>query len=309
MRRIQISGRRPDLPRRNTWQRRTMARTQGRSRSSGRPRRITWARRFLGWIITANKALLAAVSAGLIGIVTAWVTGLPNLLVAQLTDPAPPLTATGTSSPGSSETARRHPAPTKEDCDLAGVYAVPGTGYAIRPRSTSELSAWLKDAADPDATSGTYVLQARAGQTVVVTAFHTVLIKKVPAPRATVVTVSPPCEGAPEIFYHASVDLDAAEPTPKLTKTVDRKRVPVDRFEDTVTNDSPLILDFKASSAKYDVTWKFRIDYTVDGQTKTAWIPDATHSFHTLATRVDAPALTYTPGNGGMWTARKGSPS
>jgi hypothetical protein len=167
----------------------------------------------------------------------------------------------------------------------------------------------LKDAADPDATSGEYVLQARAGQTIVVTAFHTVLIRRVPAPRATVVTVFSPCAGAPEIFYHASVDLDAADPTPKLTKTVNEsKRVPVDRFEDTVTNDSPLVLDFEASSAKYDVTWKFRIDYTVDGQSKTAWIPDATHAFHTLATRPDAPELTYSPGTGGTWTVRKGSP-
>jgi hypothetical protein len=142
-----------------------------------------------------------------------------------------------------------------------------------------------------------------------VTAFHTVLIRRVPAPRATVVTVFSPCAGAPEIFYHASVDLDAADPTPKLTKTVNEsKRVPVDRFEDTVTNDSPLVLDFEASSAKYDVTWKFRIDYTVDGQSKTAWIPDATHAFHTLATRPDAPELTYSPGTGGTWTVRKGSP-
>lgn len=212
MRRIQIRGRRPDLPRRNTWQRRTMARTQGRSRGPGCPRSTTWARPSLGWVITANKALLTAISAGLVGIVTAWVTGLPNLLVAQLSDPAPPLTATGTSSPG------KHPAQsTEEDCALADVYAVPGTGYAIRPRSTADLSAWLKDAADPDATSGEYVLQARAGQTDVVTAFHTVLIRRVPAPRATVVTVSPHCvaAGAPEIFYHASVDLDAADPTPK----------------------------------------------------------------------------------------------
>ena len=55
-----------------------------------------------------------------------------------------------------------------------------------------------------------------------------------------------------------------------------------------MTNDHPIELDFRASTSKYEVTWKIRVDYTVAGEKKTVWVQDDDDKpFHAVAARPD----------------------
>jgi hypothetical protein len=79
------------------------------------------------------------------------------------------------------------------------------------------------DAADINSTSGTYTLQAPPAETIVVTAIHVVVVKRVPAPHATAIYVDPgdSCgSGGPGVAmptWGIEVNLDSVNLKPKMT--------------------------------------------------------------------------------------------
>ena len=152
---------------------------------SGRPSR--WP----VWIRTANKKVLAAAGAGVLGLVTAGVLAIPKL-IHNLADPVQPLTVNGEVHPVASETGTPGSGDIVEDsgsCGLGGTYLLPA-GFEFPPNpTTSSLRAAFDKTPYVDGAWGSYVLQAAAGQAVVVTGIHTVLISRKPAPRATTVHV------------------------------------------------------------------------------------------------------------------------
>ena len=139
-------------------------------------------RRLLDWIVTANKAVLAAVGAGIIAAITASVAALPHLLANAVTGSPAPLTVAGGVSPNNS--------PPANPCSLQGVFVVPRPLHPSHVISTDTLSALVQNTADAASTSGTYTLQAQPNQTLVITAIHTVLIKRFPA-RTSAVDMEP----------------------------------------------------------------------------------------------------------------------
>ncbi len=282
-----------DRQRRNARSQQPLTKTQIESRRPERRQYDTWPHRFRRWIVTANKAVLAALGAGIIGIITASVTGLPHLIAEHLTT-SPPLTVAGGSSPDDSTPV--------DPCELDGTYFVLGTLHPAHTVSTNQVSALVHDAANVDvgSTYGTYTLQAAPNETVVITAIHTVVLRRVPTPHATIVDVESFCPGAataPPNTYDVSVNLDAANLTPKVqlenTDGVSGTTL-VHGLQAVVTNGSPILIDFEADTSKYDVTWKLHIDYNVNGQQKTAWIQNGSLPFHTVAGRPDDTALEFT---------------
>ena len=264
----------------------------------------TWLHRLLGWVLTANKAVLAAIGAGLIATITASAAGFPHLLVEHLSS-SPPLTVAGGSPPANSVPI--------DPCELQGAYIVPGTLHPAHTLSTNQVSALTEIPADPGLTSGTDTLQAQPNDTVIITAIHTVVLRRIPAPHATVVDIEPGCSGAGggaqiPVTYDVSINLDAANLTPKVKlESTDgiRKTILVHGLQAIVTNGSPLLINYDADTSKYDVTWKLRIDYTVNGQQKTDWIENGSVPFHTIAALPSDTELLLTlnlTGNGNSWT-------
>jgi hypothetical protein len=155
-------------------------------------------------------------------------------------------------------------------------------------------------------------LQAAPNTTVVITAIHTVVIERVRAPRETIVTLSSGCVGAPQPTYNVSVNLDAYNLTPKLeleTANPRLKIVPAHGLQAIVTNGSPILINYSAETQKYAVAWKFRIDYTVNGQQKSAWIPEGSQQFRTVAARRGDPQVIFAlPEGENTWTAHNVGP-
>ena len=76
----------------------------------------------------------------------------------------------------------------------------------------------------------------------------------------------------PNYEYDATIGLDAANLTPKLS-LVDlwtRKATPISTPATIVRQDQPLLIRFAATAAKYDVTWRLRFDYVVDGKAESS---------------------------------------
>jgi hypothetical protein len=214
---------------------------------------------------------------------------LPHLLANAVTGSPPPLTVAGGVSPNNS--------PPADPCSLQGIFVVPGTLDPSHTLSTDQLSALVQNAADAESTSGTYTLQAQPNQTLIITAIHTVVIKRVPAQRSTVVDIEPGCAGAAPPTYLVSVNLDGTNLTPKVQiedANGAGKTTLVHGLQAIVTNGSPILIDFEADTSRYDVIWKFRIDYTVNGQAKIAWIQNGSQPFHTVAARKDDTGLLFT---------------
>jgi hypothetical protein len=291
--------------------RRNHAKRQQRSQEPGAPttkaqpdggrKRDPQHRRLLNWIVTANKAVLAAVGAGILGIVTGAIIGLPHLLSTKVFG-SPPLAVAGNPSPDIVSSA--------DPCSLQGSFIVPGTLHQAGTVSTGQLAALLKNAVDFDSTDGTYTLQASPGQTVVITAIHTIVLRRIPAPRATEVQVNSMCAGAAPVIYSLSINLDATNLTPKIQiedPGEAGKMTTVHGLQTIVTNDDPIIIDFAATTHRYDVTWRLLIDYTVNGQSRTALIQNGSQPFHTIAGRDGDTALTFMFNfNQSSWTIQNG---
>lgn len=241
----------------------------------------------------ANKKVLGAVGTGILLLVTGWVTGAPQWVETTFF-PAPPLTVSGSTSPDRFSADR---------CSVEGSYVVPS---ADTPSGTSITLAALTSlltahGGQANETAGTYVLQgAAAGTTVVITAVHTVVVARTPA-RANrqvdlhVGFVNTACGGGGPTTAAVSVDLDSDSPRPVITGGDGGNGAPhtVNSIEVAVGNDSPLILDIDARTTKYDITWKLRVDYTINGHPGTAWLQDQDQPFHTVAT-VGEPVITLT---------------
>jgi hypothetical protein len=171
--------------------------------------------------------------------------------------------------------------------------------------------------ADIDSTTGTYTLQANPGQTVVVTAIHVVVIRRMPASRETTVEIIPPCNyaisGIPPIVYGLSVNLDAKRLSPVLTEEGLNQNDPlqmvrISRLQVVVTNESPIIINFEGDTSKDDVIWEILIDYTVNGQSKTAWIENGSQPFHTISNQIkgDASLTATLNSDGTTWIVQSG---
>ena len=176
-------------------------------------------KRLRGWLASANKLVLAAIGAGIAGIITAAVIAIPHTLATVLQSPVP-LTILGGASPGLQPSGAtggtlRGIAPGTDACGLAGVYVVRGNVEVRGTVTTTDVAGLVTKAAFANETNGRYVLQASPGQTAVLTGIHTVLLRRLPASTvpATVVVVDSGCAGAPLIQYDASIDLDAANLT------------------------------------------------------------------------------------------------
>lgn len=265
-------GRRPS----NGRSRRTSAKAPSNNR---RPQQHhTWPRQIFMWFVSANKAVLAAIGAGLLAVITAWVIGLPHLLAVTFGGSAPALTAAGDNPVAVNA------------CSLGGDFLIPGVRHEPRTLSTAQLTALVRDAADPMSSSGTYTLQAKRGDTVVITSVHTIVLKRIPAQRATVIVVNSGCEGCcgpSGTAYSLQVDLDASNLTPQASlenfSTQSVTGIRIKGLRAVVTNSSPIIIDLEGDTYKYDVLWKLRIDYTVNGQSQTTWIENGSKPFHTVA--------------------------
>lgn len=278
------------------------AKTPVKGRQAGSRQHRTWPHRFFGWIATANKAVLAAIGAGLIAAITASVAGVPHLLAEHLSS-SPPLTVANGSPPASSVTGN--------PCELQGTYIEPGTLNLAQTLSTKQVSTLVPGIpADLGSTSGTDTVQAQQNDTVVITAIHTVVLKRIPAPRVTVVDIESGCAGAaaaPPPIYDVSVNLDASNLTPKVKLENGAgigKTALVHGLQAIVTNGSPIIISYEANTSRYDVTWELRIDYTINGQQKSDWIENGSQPFQTIAEIPSDRGLRVTPNSDlTSWTA------
>lgn len=296
--------RRLNRRRRNASSNKPLTGSQPNRHPSEHQQRGPWRHRLLNWLVTANKAALAAIGAGVLGAITAAVIGLPHLLADRVLGSPPPLTVAGGPASGTAAAA--------DPCSLSGYFVVPGTLHPRGTVSTNQLAALLNNAADADSSSGTYVLQANPGQTVVITAIHTIVIRRVPATRATEIEADSMCAGAAPVIYYVSINLDATNLTPKVQigdPARAGKMTNVHGLQTIVTNENPIVIDFDATTKKYDVTWKLLIDYTVNGQSRTAWIQNGSQPFHTVAGRRDDTGLTFDfDFTSNSWTIHNGSP-
>lgn len=168
--------------------------------------------------------------------------------------------------------------------------------------TTNQVSALINSAADIDlgSTFDTYTLEASPGQTVVITAVHTILTRRVPAPRATEVEVVPTCSAQPALFFNLVIDLDGSNLLPKIT-TLDpddpNRTISLIGLQATVTSDSPVVIKLRASTNKYD------------GRSKQALIENGSRPFHTMAVRSDDAGLIVTFNyRKNIWNVTKGSP-
>lgn len=269
-------------------------------------------KRLHGWLASANKLVLASVGAGIAGIITAAVIAIPHALATMFHSPSP-FTIVGSASPGlrpSSAAGRtlQSSAQGGGACGLAGVYVVQGNVEVHGTVTTADVAGLVVKAAFANETAGSYVLQASPGQTAVLTGIHTVLFRRLPASTvpATVVVVNSGCVGASLIQYDASIDLDAADLAPKLTRLDEATgtRTPVTDLATVVAQDQPLALNFDATTTKFDVTWQLRFDYAADGKAHSATLPSAGLSFHTDAITPGDSWLTLTLNpDGSTWSA------
>ena len=216
---------------------------------------------------------------------------MPHLLAEHFSS-STPLTVVGPpTNPG-----------TDDPCELQGTCIEPGTLHLAHALSTRQVSALVPGInADLGSTSGTETLQAQPNDTVVITAIHTVVLKRIPAPRVTVVDIESGCAGAPAqppTTYDVSVNLDATNLTPKVkvdSANGSGKTTLVHGLQVIVTNGSPILINYEADTSKYDVTWKLRIDYTINGQQETDWIENGSLPFHTIAELPSDTELLVTP--------------
>jgi hypothetical protein len=273
-------------------------------------RQDLWSHRLRARIATANKAVLAAIGAGVLGAITAGVLALPHLVASIVHGSSPPLTVGGGPSPGNSAFGAAGAA-----CVLGGEFILPGKAHLPQAMSASQANALTSNAADIDidSTSGTYTLQASPGQTVVITAVHTVVIRRVPAPRATEVLVEPNCFSQGATIFNLRINLDGSNLSPTI-KTADpsnpNKMITLNGLQTTVTNGSPIIINFFADTNKYDVIWELLIDYTVNGQSRDALIENGSQPFHTMAGRPDDWGLVVAPNQGRtVWSVTRSSPN
>ncbi|SCD64867.1 hypothetical protein GA0115240_117921 [Streptomyces sp. DvalAA-14] len=241
--------------------------------------------------------MVGAAALGVTTLISGTVTGLPHLVAGMWNRPAPAFAVPGKVSPGVTPTGpftyTQGPWGEETLCDLQGEYVVPAAAGRSRPRNDHELEALVENSAIADEASGNYVFQATGSETVVVTGVHAVVLKKVAASRRTVLEVNGDCSGAGITQYVATLDLDAEKPLPTFTESDPDDRmssIPVKQLTFKVTEGDPVDLIFDASTTKYDVTWRIRVDYTVDGEAGTGWVGSGA-PFHVIATRPDDPKM------------------
>jgi hypothetical protein len=236
--------------------------------------------------------------------------------------PSAPLAIVGSASPGVQPTNHSQGAQYSgalggtsgaDPCSLSGTYVLPGAVHLPKTVSTEDITRMLEKAGYANETSGSYLLQPSAGQTAVLTGLHTVLLRRVPAAteKATVLYIESLCPGAPLTMYDASIDLDAANLTPRLSliNEMSGTTTPVRNLADVTTEDQPVQINFNATTTKYDVTWKLRVDYVVNGKAESAYVPSAGQPFETDAVVSSDPAYTLWLNGSDAWSVQSGNPS
>jgi hypothetical protein len=260
-------------------------------------------------------------------LITTAVVAVPHLagnLISAPPSPPPPLAIVGSASPvqptdsaadgqGAEYSGALGGTSGADPCSLSGTYVVPGAVHLPQTVSTEDIARMLEKAGYANETSGSYLLQSSAGQTAVLTGLHTVLLRRVPASteKATVLYVESLCPGAPLTMYDASIDLDAANLTPRLSliNEMSGTTTPVRNLADVTTEDQPVQINFNATTTKYDVTWKLRVDYVVNGKAESAYVPPAGQPFETDAVVSSDPAYTLWLNGSDAWSVQSGNPS
>lgn len=275
----------------------------------------TWRHRLAGRIVSARKKMLAAIGIGIAATIPFYIEGLPHLIREQLTKSPPPLMITPSSDNIADHLPSVLPVPTNL-CDFEGTYIIRRSLHLAHTLSTSQLAALITDAdaIDMNSTSDIYTLQAAPKETVVITGVHTVLVNRVPAPFATVINVYPgtSCGGGGGgdtyvSLYLAAVNLDGANVKPKIYYVTGLKTLPlIYGLQAKVTYSSPLVLMLNAETKKFDVTWRYQLDYTVNGQQETAWIENGSHPFRMEAERSNDPQINIVLGSRKTWIVTSG---
>jgi hypothetical protein len=255
---------------------------------------VSLKKRIINWLAAANKLVLGAVAVGIAAVITGAVEGLPHLLVSTVAGTPPALTIVQSPSLASSDPG--------DPCAMNGSYALARPPHAPRVASTQQLSSLVAGAPDENETDGTFTLQAAPGQTVVVTAIHTVVVTRVPVPSESLVDIMSGCGGAGSTqfsllqTYQLTVNLDASDVAPTITQLntpAPSSPKAAQGLQVVVTNSSPVLLDSAAVTSKYDVRWKLLVDYNVNGQSETAFIQNGSQPFHTVGRRSGDPSLDY----------------
>jgi hypothetical protein len=237
--------------------------------------------------------VVAAVGAGVLALITGAVIALPHWLNTAFRDSGAVLTAVNPEENPQGLLV----GPVGEDLAsssqcLLGMnsYFVPEHLGLVGPFSDQALGPWLKthDATSAGETSFSFVLQgARDGTTIVITGLHTVLVSRTPAPAGTVVNLSTDGCGA-GVLYKASIDLDARNPKPDIAVLRDDgTAVHQSTLQYAVSSQDVAAVSVNASTSRFDVQWKLRIDYTVNGRVGQIFLPHGGGSFHTTAVAGD----------------------
>jgi hypothetical protein len=230
-------------------------------------------------------------------VVTAAILGIPHA-ISHLFSNNSPLTISGTAGPeGDKDSSDNGPVIDTAGC-FGGAYLMPGKVALPNALSPSDFESITTNGIFGGGVYGGYVVQAKPGQVVVVTGIHTVLIKRVPTPQYTEVIFESSCANAPpagDRDYHAYFNLDSNNLLPELTVGTGESQhsEPVNQIKATVTDDNPIYIDLTADTTKYDVTFKVRIDYTVNGKMHTGWIQDGSRPFHAVADSPDNLRIYY----------------
>jgi hypothetical protein len=211
----------------------------------------------------ANKALLAAVGAGIITLVTSAVVALPHWIAGQISDPPSPITATGEIDRGDARLF---------DVNCGGAFSVPGKITTPIWLDDSALKKLLVDrkAGQRGNESGSFALQARqGGSPVLLTAIHVEKVSSVPAEPGTDIHIAmkphADCVLPAAETIEVDIDLDAANPVRSIM--AEGQAVDPARFAYTINNQSPVNLYVSATAVAHDVEWKLHLDYSVDGKT------------------------------------------
>jgi hypothetical protein len=263
-----------------------------------------------GWFSVANKWLLAAVGTGIAGVITAAVLAVPGWVTHRFRASPAAITVAGTAGSRLAGPSLDPNGPIVTDtdsCSLAGIYLLPGDRTFTSALSTEQLRALVASSPDVGGVTGTYVVQAAPGQTVVVTGLHTVILNRIPAPKDTIVKVAAVCAECRQTDneYHASIDLDSNDLVPQIEfgspDCASRSAHPFRTIHTVVTDANPLIIDFIASTNNNDVTFEIRIDYIVNGRQRSAFVMNGDEPFHAVATRPDDYGVTFTQLPSGNW--------
>jgi len=255
---------------------------------------------------TTNKAVLAAIAAGLLATITTGTVWFIRQVQEHFTKP---ITVAGGRMVNLGNGTR---IAATLGCDASdGDYYVPYDETALSPptaasgRDALDRSGvrWVKDhhATDANRTFREFVIQGKSGETVVIRAIHVLVLSRQGAPESgTHVSLQTGCGAGPHPFQ-VSVNLDMLTPIAQIQGGDASNPQPLKTIDYVVTESSPDIIDLAATTQTSDVTWELQLDYASGGRSGTTTLDDGGHPFHTTATAPEAKITYYLDPVKGTW--------